>query len=310
MSDSELFYKHSGRFQPAGLAWSFAAMIAIGLVMGFAYGALAWVVPSVYLVIFGCAGLGLGVGWLCAQLTVAAKTRNNEFIILGPTLASLAALYAAWSGYFYAASDWSNLMLSPIDLFETARNVAKTGLWSIFSTTPKGLFLVAFWLAEAGIILGLAGFLGIDKPRHLPYNENADAWADQTEVLPPAKALSPQAIKQIRQQLAAGDLSCFGVFEPLGNDDGSTHTAFRINWAPGYEQEQFLTVTSITITMDEKDNAQTQKNPIAINMIIDPEARAVIDEILSHPPAVDPEATEYEIDQPDPIPMEGDGPSS
>ncbi|MEM9111312.1 MAG: hypothetical protein AAGC72_14960 [Planctomycetota bacterium] len=306
MPDNELFYKHSGRFEAGGIAWSFAAMVAVGVVLGFVYGALAWLVPSVYLVIFGCAGLGAGVGLLCAQLTIAAKTRNKELIILGPTLASFAALYAAWSGYFFAASDWVSLILNPIEIFEIAQLNAKNGMWSVFGTTPKGIMLWLIWLAEAGIILGLATFLGADKPAHLPFNENADAWADQTETLPPAKAMSNHTIKQIRQQLAAGDVSCFGLFEPLDYEDAAMHTSFRVNWAAGHEAEQFLSITSITITQDEQGNVSTKKDPIAVNMIIDPEARAVIDDILASGPQLGEgmgDTEEYEDSPTD----EGDG---
>lgn len=293
MPDSELFYRHSGRFEPAGVAWSFTSMVFTGLVLGLIYGVLVWLVPFVYVVFIGTIGLGLLVGYLSAQLSIRAKTRNNALIIAGPILAGLATLYTAWVGYLFAASDWQYLSWNPLDIAATAQRVAETGLWSMSSFTPTGWVLYGIWLIEAGIIVVGSALFGLGNLDDPPFNENADAWCDQSEVLPPAKALSPQTIKQVRQQLGAGDLSCFGLFEPLDNDDAAMHTSFLVRWAAGHEHQQFLTITSITITQDEQGNISTNKNPIANNMIIDPEARAVIDDILASgeqdQPADDPD---------------------
>ena len=288
MTDNELFYRHSGRFEPAGVAWSFAGMIGAGLALGYLYGVLVWLVPFIYLVIIGTAGLGLIVGFLSIQLTMKANTRNNTLIVLGPTLAGLAALYSAWVGYLFAASDWQFHLWNPLDIFATAGRIAETGLWSMFGNTPTGLLLYFIWLVEALIIVGLGLIMGLAWINSPPFNENAGAWAEHTEALPPAKALSDQTIRQVREQLSRGDLSCFGLFEPLEDgDDASVHTSFLVAWAPGYEHEQYLTISSITITQDQEGNVQTTNAPIASNMIIDPEARAVIDDILQSDPAGD-----------------------
>jgi hypothetical protein len=290
MANNELFYKHSGRFEPTGVAWSFAAMIGAGVGMGYLYGVLTWVVPFIYVVVLGTIGLGLLVGFLSTVLTIKANTRNNTLIVLGPALASLAAFYSAWAGYLFAASDWQYFFWEPVEIVSTIQRIAENGLWSMFGNTPTGLVLYSIWLVEAAIIVGLGLILGIGHINNPPFSENAGAWADQTEVLPPAKALTPETIRQVREQIKHGDLSCFGLFEPLNDGDfAGVHTSFRVAWAPGHEQEQFLTITSVMITEDEQGNVQTNNTPIANNMIIDPEARAVIDDILQSDFDPDPE---------------------
>lgn len=287
--DHTLFYKHSGRFEAGPTVIAFVAAIVCSLVFGAIYGVLVWVVPFIYVIVFGTIGLGLAVGFISGHLGKWAKIRNTPLSIVMPLLAGFAAMYAAWAGWLYAFSDWTLLSFNPVEITRVARAIATQGAWSMFSTTPTGIWLYLIWLIEFGIVVIGAILLCAGAIAGVPFSEKTGQWAEQTYTFPPANALTPEAIAQARQELERGDFSCFALFEPSEDHDTSAHTSFLVNYVEGFEEEMFLTISSIESHYNSEGELMVKTEPIAQHMIIDAEAYQTIEDILGHDESSDAE---------------------
>ena len=209
----------------------------------------------------------------------------------------LFAYYGAWVGWIFAGSEWNLLVFNPITLYEIAALTSETGTWGLSSGDPvSGIFLLAFWLVEAGIIIVPSVLAGI-ACCGTPFNEKAQAWADQTDSLPPLAPISSSTQAALSDGLAQGDFSVLQELQPL-EQDSSTFTRISFAWAPADRDTQFMSINSVSLSQDKEGNVKVRSTPVAEHMIVDAESRELIEEIFAEEddPALDARDRAYDAD--------------
>jgi len=281
MSDvNALFYRPSGKFPPYAIPATLGAGLATGVLGGAVYGVLDWWVPFIYILVFATIGLGLGQAYAVSQLLRVFKMRNAVVGTACGLGCGLFAYYGAWIGWIFAGSDWDLLVFSPVAIFDIARLISETGTWGLSSGDPvSGIFLLGFWLVEAGIIIVPSVLAGRGCCK-TPFNEKVGAWADQNESLPPLAPISSQTKAALSQGLAQGDFSGLQQLQPLEHES-STFTNISFAWAPADRDTQFMSIDSISLSQDKDGKVKVHATPIAEHMILDAESRALIEEIFA-----------------------------
>ncbi|XAM00639.1 hypothetical protein OT109_04450 [Phycisphaeraceae bacterium D3-23] len=280
-----LFYRHSGKFPPYAPFMILGGGLVTGVLGGMAYGIIDWLVPFIYILILATLGLGFGQAIVVYQLFRLAKIRNLPVAAVCGLGSGLFAWYGSWIGWIYAGSDWTLLTFNPVEIVDIARFTAETGTWGMSSGDPvTGGFLYAFWFVEAAIIVVPSALVAHTKFAALPYNERAQAWADDTASLPPLMPLSDPERAALKQGLAQGDFGTLVQLRPLEfNSDVFTTITFRS--VPDFDDEQFMSIKAMTTSVDSNGKLTVKAKPIITNMIVDKESRQLIQEIYAEPEA-------------------------
>jgi hypothetical protein len=155
-SETSRYYQASGKVPLVGtvLMQLFGAVAA--LILGGLYAAANYYVPSVLLTFFAVLIFGAGVGFAVNIGAKIGKVRNAGFVMLLGTATGILAMYVAWVFYIYFWFQRIVFIFDPSAIFAFMKLLGNTGNWTLFSWTPMGWALYAFWIAEAGIVILLS----------------------------------------------------------------------------------------------------------------------------------------------------------
>ena len=159
MSDATVYYRHSGRFAPLSLLSMMGIAVIVGVIGGFAYGAIVYYMPIIYINALICIGLGIGVGALVRRLAIHFHIRNLPVVALTGIVAGLAAEYASFVGWLAAIVKWQVFVVDPRELLSVLQIIGEEGVWSMSKSSDPvtGLMLYSIWAIEAGtIVIGAA----------------------------------------------------------------------------------------------------------------------------------------------------------
>ena len=272
-------YRPSGKFEVGGVVRALSVAIPVAAVVGGLYGVIVHYVPLIYLnalVLFVAAAvLATTVG---GQIR-GGNIRNAAVGALIGLVAGAAAVYAAWVIWVAALSGWQAWIFSPVDHYAIAGELLETGLRSIGSSGDpvRGVFLAALWILEALTLIagGLIG--GYMTPRRTPYIETIGQWATESAEFAPLAYFDKDEAKAMAQRLRAGEAEALAELRPSTNPDlGFTQARFAFSEVD--DSEQFLTLG--TVTPPKKADQKPAINVICRNLLVDRDARQVIEAML------------------------------
>jgi hypothetical protein len=258
------FYSHSGKLGKRGVLWALVSGLVVGLVLCRYYvRALCWM-PVVYLNPFITIAYGSAVGAATAIGAKLGHLRNLSVALLLGVLTGLAALYFAW------AYD----PLARIGVFEEPVWDSDT-LWAYMKLlyahgsgwlwpggpTISGVPLVAVWLVEAAVIVGLSAQIAHRWLIDQPYCEESERWMKREKNvarLALDDGSADNGVDAKLQRLSEGDLS---VLAELPRATGKEAAQLQLDLASIEECSfcQFLTVTLIEQVASEHGRVRTQK---------------------------------------------------
>ncbi|MEO1526013.1 MAG: hypothetical protein AAFX06_11295 [Planctomycetota bacterium] len=254
-----MLYQPSGRVPVTSLVAAAAVLIPLALVLGFLYSAAMVYLPYVKLrglvTFFSGAGLGFIAGTLCYRL----KYRSRLFAFLTILGFTSIAYYTCWAVHpglvglkfdGLAMPDFIAIVLAGFDPLFIAKWIGMLyddGLWNMGGGKMKGLWLVAIWLIEFGMIFGTSIAGGMKTYGKKPFCEICNSWNDETEDLAvlPVSTDDP-AWTRVRN----GDFDALKKLQ-IVPDQQATYVELRLADCPTCDQSDYLSAIGITLTVDE-----------------------------------------------------------
>lgn len=280
MSSTDLYYRCSGRFPAHGLAVMLIGGLAAAGIAGAVYGVVTWYMPIIYVNVLLTLGLGLGCGWLVLKLGMAMHVRNTAAYLAVAFATALAAYYANWVSWIWAASGREDVVVLPTQIAAVMQIVYEQGAWSMGSSGEpvKGVFLGAIWVAEAAVVLG-APFKVVWRIRDEPYCETTGAWVNEVSVIGPFTPIEEP--DGWRRALEAGEFAKLGALRPLGGElgDGGVFAQIKLRHAGAPESLHVLTIANVTVHVDKEGKVKLKEKPVVRDMIIDHESHELINEL-------------------------------
>jgi len=290
MSETSIYYRHSGAFAPLSLVATMAVSIIVAVVAGVLYGIVVYYMPIIYINVILCIGMGVGLGYLVRWLAMKQHIRNVPVIMLTGLVAGLAAEYAAFVGWLMPVTDWTEVIIEPRDLSVTLHLAADQGVWGFSKGAPvSGVMLYLFWLAEGLVIVGAATKFAVADLRTTPYCENCGRWLTEQTLIGPFEPIAD--VQAMRGSLERGDFAVIGDVKSLTAPSADGRFAeFELRDCPTCDEMAVMTVRNVTITVDKEGKATRSDTPIVQCLLIDKPSCELIKQLTPQPEAATTEA--------------------
>src|SRR5262245_59826474 len=268
-------YSHSGTVPVGGAIKTVLVGIGIAAIGGIIYAfAFRWI-PFVYLNFLVALAYSGTTGFAIAAMARRGKIRNNWFVAVVAFLVALVGLYVYWAADLWALAGIQNVGLaafSPRVLIAFGKHLFEKGSWGIKKETVTGWFLVAFWIAEALLILRVSVSYALAEARR-PFCEPCNEWSEIEENV---ARLAATGEEPAWQQVFEGDLPSLAEF-PAAEAGAHQYARLDVARCPKCEQSRFLTVSTVKITIDKKGRANEQVRRLITNAILTPSQFAVVE---------------------------------
>jgi len=268
-------YSHSGAVPVAGAIMTVLVGLFTAAIGGIVYAYAFYWIPFVYLNFLITLAYAGATGLAIAVAARKGKVRNNWFITIVAFFVALFGLYVYWAAYLWALAGIQNIGLaafSPAVLIGFGKHLFEKGSWGIKDVTVTGWFLVAFWIAEALLVLRVTISAALAEARR-PFCEPCSDW---TEIEEDVARLAATGEEPAWQQVFAGDLPSLAEFPAAGSE---AHQYVRLDVArcPRCEQSRFLSVSAVKITVDKKGKTKEDIRRLLTNATLTPAQFAVVE---------------------------------
>jgi hypothetical protein len=199
------------------------------------------------------------------------KIRSPLFNTVVALLAVALGMWVYWGGYevarhglAVAPTAWTpaGLKRNGEELFEKGSFTMKR------KQKAKGWLLVAVWVAEGICVTGIAVAMARSEARR-PFCETCLEWTNTEKGL---MYLAADGNEPTWQEVLAGDLTAVAVFE-RAFEHTSPHVRLDLARCPKCEHNNFISLTAVTTSTDNKGNTKTKERSLLKNgAISDPEA--------------------------------------
>ncbi|MDH3583740.1 MAG: hypothetical protein OER86_05955 [Phycisphaerae bacterium] len=276
-------YKPSGKFRFSIFGLT-AALAVVGVALGWVYQWLIDVVPWIYLSVVITLGFGLllflGAGWV----TRLGRCRNVALAIL---VAVIAGLLVTAATYYHAYTIFLDDAMAAENIPAEQRAVAteqfpfrdylkfrvETG-WSIgrpgrdgSSGMPiKGVFVYLVWLIEAGILVGGAALGAVGAARQ-PYCESCDEWTEADLLTVALPQPEPDTVERVKTATSVDQLLSVPI---APSPDEASSLVYSLSGCPRCENSAFLTVKHVSVTVNKKDEAETETEDLWSDLVLSP----------------------------------------
>ena len=276
------YYRHSGRFNPAGVAAGLIAGVAAAAVLGFAYAYADKYIPIVQLNGLVCLGVGALFGVVPAMVMRGLKVRNTSVAMAVAALVAVVGFYVSWATWEASLThdglaNLPHLLTHPADLASYAVRINEVGTWSIghvgsSSSSAKGsatsgVMLWVIWAIEGLVMLGTPLLVVVGMLGSAPFCDACDRWCDGPTTVLSTGLPADQA--EVKRRLDAGDFAYPATLGPPAADASLTFARHGCDRCNGVNT---LTVTSKKITADRKGkNAQTAAKTLVNKLMVTPD---------------------------------------
>jgi hypothetical protein len=268
-------YSHSGAAPVGGAIKTVLIGVLTATVGGIIYAYAFYWIPFVYLNFLITLAYAGAMGLAIAITARRARIRNNWFVAIVGFVVALVGLYVYWAAYLWALAGIQNVGLaafSPSVLIAFGKHLFEKGSWGIKKETVTGWFLVAFWIAEALLILRVCVSFALAEARR-PFCESCGEW---TEIEENVARLASTGDEPEWQQVFAGDLPSLAAF-PAAEQGANRFARLDVARCPRCEQSRFLTVSTVKVTIDKKGKANEDVRRLITNAILTPAQFAVVE---------------------------------
>lgn len=272
-------YSHSGAVPLGGAVAALATAVVSAVVGGFLYAYAFAYIPIVHLNVLITVGFGLALGFAVAKVAEQGKVRNNLVVGFLGVLAAVMGLYIYWGAYYWALAGFHRIpeiglyAFMPWGLVDMGTQLFQNGSWGLTEGNPvKGWFLVALWIIEAAVVVALAvaaARLNWDRP----FCESCQQWTDSERGV---ARLSGTGREPAWEKVLGGDLPSLAEFQP--SLPGSMQF-IRLDVArcPHCATSRFLTIASVTVTIDQNRKPKETTRSLVKNAIVSPSQCAVVE---------------------------------
>jgi hypothetical protein len=300
-------YIHSGKAPLTGLLLAMFAGLATAVVLGVAYAFAVVYIPIIYLNMLLTMGFGAAIGGAVGYVAKLGHVRSRLMPAMVAVVCGLVGLYVAWGADALArvgipgGGDAFDAF-RPELLMAYMKFFFENGFWAIGhgvgnnQQMVSGIPLAIVWLAEAGIIVGVAAFASWATLGKLVYCEHCEQWArSQKDV----QRLTLGVSEAVLAEIAAGDLRPLDAW-PRANPADQFFIRLNLDFCDGCENSNYLTMERVVTQIDKKGKTQQVVTPIVKRMLIDnadvPRVRAA-GHLAVPPPAAKSVAVETRVSE-------------
>ncbi|MSU46576.1 MAG: hypothetical protein EXS42_05505 [Lacunisphaera sp.] len=208
MSNTLEAYRHSGKFKFSAVALCLGSAAALGFPLGLAYAFFIGWVPFIYFNMLATVAYGLAFGWLAIKTLKSGQVSHDGLAAGCGLAAGLLALYFEWSGHVHMLYKDAPWFLWPDQILGAMSSLYEHGSWGMHKGENfTGIPLALVWVAEAGLIVGLAAWLPYAFVKDTPFCEKTRCWLDENKKIDALEAglLVPRGM---RIEAATRGLTC------------------------------------------------------------------------------------------------------
>ena len=268
MTHHSPYYVHSGKTPVLSIVLTLVFGCLAALLLSVVYGYAIYYIPFIYLNFFITLGFGAFVGMAVGAGGKLGKARNTKFYGVIGLATGLFAIYAGWVVYFYAASAQTLLPLTLNGLWASMEYVAYSGSWSIFGWTPTGWQLYAIWLIEAVMILGASSVVALGSMDSTPFCESCNEWIENEQTKVGFKNIDDR--DSFKASLERGQIDLIIKLEK-SDSDSNNGTEIQINGCGNCDNNNFVSLACVAVTMDKDGNLSKDTDNFISNMKISKE---------------------------------------
>jgi hypothetical protein len=245
--DATRYYHPSGTAPIGGILMTLLISVPAALVIGGAYGAIAWYNPFIYINCLGILVAGGACGFVVRKGLLIGRIRSRSLANSLALFVGCVGLYASWLTYFMAMLG-GVLFVGPFAIWSFVVAVGAEGVWEIFGATPSGWVLYLIWLIEAAGLVLFSILVAIGE--EVPYCEHCQEWTTELESKIP---LPYREIEKFRAALEAEKYG--GLVKQIGQPvDGKHHLTMTINACPKCSESNYLAIHESTLKEDAEDS--------------------------------------------------------
>ncbi len=269
-------YSHSGAVPVLGALGTIVAGAFTAVLGGLAYGYAFYYIPLAYLNVVCTLAFGAGIGFVVASAAVAGKVRSPRFIAAVTLGSALLGLYVYWGAYLWALAGIDRVGLVafwPPALLDFGRYLFDNGSWGLREgEVIKGWLLVAIWIVETGVIVGLSltvERMGGDRP----FCEACKEWTERERGV---ARLASDGSEPAWNAVLAGDLPALASFEPA-EPGASRFVRLDVARCPRCQDSRFLTVSTVDVVVNGQGQSSEKLRSLITNAILTPSQFAVVE---------------------------------
>jgi len=254
------YYRPSGIVPIGGLVQTLFAGLGSAISIAIAYSYAMVYIPIIYLNFLGTFGFGFIIGYLVKQSARAGRIRNRVVPAAIGFVSGLAGVYFAWGADLLARQGVGNLgflaAFRPEILWSYIQWFYENGQWGIgqhANNNVSGIPLAIVWLAEFGVIVGLATAIPWGEMRKWVFCENCGWWETIETNL---NCFSAVDADKIAERLKQEDLSVLRELAPARATD-MMHLRLHLATCGTCDDSNYLDLDQVTVTIDKKGNVKT-----------------------------------------------------
>ncbi len=286
-----LYYRHSGRFSPSGLAMTLVLGSLAAILIGFVYAYIDLYNPiASWITFLITGGTGFALGLVLSKLIKAGRIRNVKLALAIGVFCTGLMFLTAWEVWLYAflrradvdVTLW-DIISSPAATWNVLLAINENGAWSLKGSSPvTGIFLWLLWAVEAAILIWIPLKLTKTAVTELPFCERCNKWCTARELI----RFNTGDVPKIRSQLEAKDFNSLAALGKAKDAFGSSWRAYFQGCAD-CDTTQTLCIDQMVITRNKEGKAQVKLTPVVKRLMLSPEdtvAVATMVAMLEAPP--------------------------
>ncbi|MAG58060.1 MAG: hypothetical protein CMJ83_17375 [Planctomycetes bacterium] len=142
--------------------------------------------------------------------------------------------------------------------------------WTIESTDVTGIFVWIVWFIEAGNVFAAASYGGFSRAK-LPYDEDADVWADAVRETVTVAGPSPELVETVRQARSASDLFPRAIDPP---SLPGTALLYHVRGSEASPDRSWLDVVHFSLEVNRKGQEKEKRRSIFTSVRMDTATRS------------------------------------
>ncbi|MDP4088167.1 MAG: hypothetical protein Q8930_02710 [Bacillota bacterium] len=261
--ERQIYYKHEGGINPAGIISSLLFGTIAAVVGSFIYSYAIAYIPFVYLNFLICIGFSALVGYAVAIGAKKGKIRNANLVFILAVLAGLLAEYAQWVTWLFAYSKQGIWTMSLSEMKFWLSIILEEGAWSFKGTVVTGTPLLIIWLIEGAVIIFFGAFIARSEIAETPFCERCYQWVESKVKLPNIQMIAPVSV--IKGQMEAGDFSSL-LAAPRSNSGDARYLQVILSRCNSCTSSNFLTLNLVELVKNK--NKVTEKKTLMVRNLI------------------------------------------
>jgi hypothetical protein len=267
-------YRHSGAMPPLGILLIVGSGAVTACVLGVVYSFANYYIPFIYFHFFFALGLGGAIGGAVVWAARTGKVRNMHLLGIYGAAFGLLGLYAAWGAdplARFGIEKFGFRAFHPSFMTHYMKVFYHQGFWTLGHAGQKGgdlvsgVFLGAIWLAEAGVIVGIATWIAWRGISSQPFCETCKRWTVTEANVQWLAPFSGQA--QSLEQVKAGELAALDDFD-RAPANARAYLQLDLARCPKCRQSNFLSIYNCQRTVDKNGKPKVNKIAVVENLII------------------------------------------